>query len=396
MLVRLFKRNGKIFGMLFGKPKSYLGVDLGAGGVKIVELRQEKQRPVLFTYGFTSESEQIHSFWTHLTAVTAPAALAPKPGMEKAAPHQALPDSSVLEGYAATVRAVCESAKTVAKRAVVSLPVSAVFHAFVTVPKVPRKEFELVLKTEVKKLLPYPLEDASLDYQVLTGPDPHMERVLVNAVPRALVGFYTQVFSRAGLTLEALETEATALARSLVGRDTAIILVVDIGAERTNFFVIDGAVPVTHQSLEVGGAKINDLLGRTWGLTGEAVEQLKQDLFISLMNPEARRAPLWSRDEFLELFLPLFEPIIKEIEDGLNLYLRQSGSRGRRPEKIILTGGACRFPYLTDYLAEKLKLKCYIGDPWGRVVYQEGLRRLLQEIGPRLSVAIGLALRSMV
>jgi sugar (pentulose or hexulose) kinase len=35
---------------MFGfKPKSYLGIDLGAGGVKIVELQEQKKRAVLFT-----------------------------------------------------------------------------------------------------------------------------------------------------------------------------------------------------------------------------------------------------------------------------------------------------------------------------------------------------------
>ena len=78
------------------------------------------------------------------------------------------------------------------------------------------------------------------------------------------------------------------------------------------------------------------------------------------------------------------------------MFLRQSGNETKRPEKIILTGGGAIFPYLADYLAEKFKLKCYVGDPWGRVVYQEGLKRILNQIGPRMAVALGLALRNMV
>ena len=39
---------------LFGKPstKSYLGVDLGAGGIKVAELMNEKGRARLVTYGY--------------------------------------------------------------------------------------------------------------------------------------------------------------------------------------------------------------------------------------------------------------------------------------------------------------------------------------------------------
>ena len=64
-------------------------------------------------------------------------------------------------------------------------------------------------------------------------------KVLVTAAPIAMVNFYSAIFSRAGLVLEELETEAFALERSLVGHDAATSLVVDIGGERTNFFIVD-------------------------------------------------------------------------------------------------------------------------------------------------------------
>ena len=40
---------------LFGGPKkdSYLGVDIGAGGIKLVELSNEKGRATLLTYGYS-------------------------------------------------------------------------------------------------------------------------------------------------------------------------------------------------------------------------------------------------------------------------------------------------------------------------------------------------------
>ena len=44
----------------FFKPKSYLGIDVGSGGIKLVELRQEKNRPVLFSYGLTMDKQDIH------------------------------------------------------------------------------------------------------------------------------------------------------------------------------------------------------------------------------------------------------------------------------------------------------------------------------------------------
>jgi Tfp pilus assembly PilM family ATPase len=90
------------------------------------------------------------------------------------------------------------------------------------------------------------------------------------------------------------------------------------------------------------------------------------------------------------------EPIFREIEVSLDLYLRQSANIGKRLEKVILTGGAALLPYLSTFIANRFKLKCYVGDPWARTVYQSGLKRILNKIGPRMSVAIGLALRNMI
>lgn len=380
----------------FLKPKSYLGIDLGAGGVKLIELKQEKNRPVLFSYGLTNGVQDVHQLVDNpdktLRDLTSQKVTVPPMSVDKDKNKEQL-NAGQVDKYAALIKEVCHISKTMSKKAVVSLPVSAVFHAIVTMPKMDKKDFGNVLRAEVKKLLPRPLEDMALDYQVL--PDVNnskAQRVLVNAVPKELVAFYTSIFQKAGLILEALEPESIALARSLVGKDTAINMIIDVGAERTNFFIIDQSVPVTHHSIETGGRKMDVILKNILGVEDEMVEQIKYDLSAFFSSGKNDIAP----NEFLQIFNPVIEPILKEIEVSLDLYLRQSANAGRRPDKIILTGGAALLPYLSTFIAEKFKIKCYVGDPWARTVYQNGLKPILNQIGPRMAVAIGLALRSMV
>lgn len=386
----------------FGKTKSYLGVDLGAGGVKLVELKEEKKRPVLFTYGLTTGSQNVH----HLLGKKE---LSAAELMEKAgggregeggggALNPALAaDDKQAERYADIIRSVCAAAKVKTKTAVASLPVSAVFHAIVTLPMVKKEDFNRILRAEVKKLLPYPLEEMVLDSQVIPGaPEAGSQKVLVNAVPRALVVFYTKIFKLAGLNLESLEPESAALSRSLIGRDAATAMLIDVGAERTNFFIIDRAVPITHHSLEMGGERINAVLERLLGIEPGITEQLKRDVFTHLIEGGNGGDGLLPRAKFLEFFNSVVEPILKEIEYSLEMFLRQSDNRDKRPEKIVLTGGGALFPYLAEEIAGRFKVKCYIGDPWGRVVYQDGLRPILRSIAPRLAVSIGLALRNVV
>lgn len=379
----------------FNKEKSLLGVDLGAGGVKVIELHKVQNRPLLFTYGFTSGSEDIHRLFVKKEKNADE--LLKKDMIRKEADEEfsgSPDDIRQVERYAKVLREVCRAAKTTAKSAVVSLPVSAVFHAVVTLPVVDKKDFLSILNAEVKKLLPRPLEEMAVDYQILPArSDEKNQKILINAVPRELVVFYTKVFQRAGLALEALEPESMALQRSLVGRDASVNLVIDIGAERTNFFIIEESIPVTHHSIEIGGIKINRILREALGVEENLVEQIKLD--VSAFLPAALRGE-GEAEKFLDLFISAFDPMFKEIQYSFDVFLRQSGNEGKRPEKIILTGGAALFPGLAPYISEKFKIKCYVGDPWARVVHQDSLRPVLSQVGPRLSVAIGLALRNMI
>jgi Tfp pilus assembly PilM family ATPase len=59
--VRSDSRSAKLFSMsVFQKTEGYLGVDLGAGGIKMVELHKTKGRPQLWTYGIAHQALDIH------------------------------------------------------------------------------------------------------------------------------------------------------------------------------------------------------------------------------------------------------------------------------------------------------------------------------------------------
>jgi type IV pilus assembly protein PilM len=377
--------------MSWFKPKSFLGIDIGAGGIKVVELQQQKNRPVLFTYGYTSESQDIHKLFNNQNSGQT-TLQSPSPSADIRGAHNL--QNTDVDRYAMLIKEVCKQAKTTSTSAMVSLPVSSLFHTVVTLPLVKSDEVDRLLKTEIKKLLPSSLEETALDYELIPPlPNTKVQLAVVNAVPKKVVSFYTTIFQKAGLKLIALEPESTALMRSLIGRDTALSMIIDMGAERTNFFIVDNSRIITHQSIEIGGAKISKVLHDMWATDPTLVEQMKYDLFYRLQHNSEEKSI--SKNRFLTIFESILDPIVKEIEYSFALYLEQGINQGKRPEKIIITGGASFFPYLNSYLTEKFTMKCYVGDPWGRVVYQEGLKPLLTQIGPRMSVAIGLALRGM-
>ncbi len=373
---------------LFQKVESFIGVDIGAHGIKVVELRKNKNRPQLWTYGAIDEALDIHATNVQdkpkdqaFGESVSPSALP--------APTESMSEAERVNHYAQLLREVLHRSKITSRTAVASLPVSYVFHTIITLPQLTEKEVIQHVEAKISKLLPRPASEMQVVHQSIPQTEVEKQRknmrVLVTAAPKEIIQFYTKIFERAGLHLAELETEAFALERSLVGRDTSTVLVVDMGAERTNFFIMDQGLPVTHRSIQIGGALVDAILAERLGVKRDVASDMKYDL--------AHASSSVVRDL---LFSQVIEPMIKEVQYGFDLYLRQTGNETKRPEKIILTGGSALIPAIQTELSNAFPLKVFVGDPWARVVYQQGLKPVLDALGPRMAVAIGLALRNIV
>lgn len=375
----------------FSKTEAYLGVDIGAHGIKLVELRKTKGRPQLWTYGILDQTLDIH---LPEQKEKSPEDLLASKGMILSKKKEedkgnliSLMQDERIDRYAGLLKALLKRAKTTTTNATASLPVSYIFHAVLTLPRVDDKEIDKIVKAEVAKMLSRPVDQMQVVHQKIpeieVGKDKVL-RILVTAAPRVLVEFYTLIFQKAGLQLQELETEAFAVERSLVGRDKAIAMVVDIGAERTNFFIIDQGLPLTHRTISAGGYAIDRILARELGIEPELVGKIKYDL--SKIKEKIS----------VEMFQPFLDSITKEIEYSFDLFFHQSGYENKKPEKIILAGGSCVFPFIKEGIQRNFPMRVFVGDPWARTVYQEGLRSILDGIGPRMAVCLGLAMRNII
>jgi type IV pilus assembly protein PilM len=348
-------------------PKSYLGIDLGATSIKIVEFQDENGRPRLLTYGYTEQS--------------------PIPTEKE------LTDDPAKA--ADLIKQICAKAKTTTRQAIAALPVASVFSSIISVSTVLKKDLASAVSWEAKKVIPLPLEEMILDWKSLEESPPagsaekegaqKSVRVLLTAAAKNLVKKYLDVFKLSGLNLLSLETEAFALIRSLIGADKSTILIVDLGAACTNIFIVDAGIPVLNRSIDLGGAALTKALSANLGVSLAEAEQLKYD--IGLAETESGSVP--------KLIGSSLAPLINEIKYCLNLFQSQEGGGIKKVEKIILTGGGAALPNLREYLTSGLSLRVYIGDPWARVIYPEELRPVLDEIGPKFSVSIGLAMREI-
>lgn len=285
------------------------------------------------------------------------------------------------------INKICDESGINSKNALAALPTFSVFTSVMTLSGVSKKDLKSAVHWEAKKVIPLPLEEMILDFKEIEKQDDknsNSAQILLTGAPRALVKKYIEIFKLAKINLLSLETETFSLIRSLLGNDKSTAMIVEIGANTTDVSIIDHSIPMLNRSIDIGGVKITEKIGRQLNITNEEAEQFKYDLGISALNSEYSKVP--------RVFSEAIAPIINEIKYAKNLYFNKSK---KQTEKVILSGGSALLPNLANYFSKVLDMKVIVGDPWSRVAYPLDLKPLLTEIGPRMSVAVGLAMREI-
>src|SRR6476659_6335707 len=154
----------------------------------------------------------------------------------------------------------------------------------VDLPTMSDEELTGALQFQAQDLIPIPLEDAVLDFQVLEslpvpeavgeGPPPQpMSRVLLAAAHKDLILNLTGAVRAAGLSVAAVDLVPLALVRS-VGRrvaanGTGVEAIVNIGGGVTVVVVHELGIPRFVRILGSGGRSVTDAVARDLELTQE-------------------------------------------------------------------------------------------------------------------------------
>lgn len=345
---------------IFVPSQSYLGIDIGSSSVKIAELKRESGKIRLLTYGFSENLDDL----------------------DKKDPRE----------ISAIINELCRQAGVASRKAVSSLPTFSVFSSIINLAGVSKKDLPSAINWEAKKVIPLPLEEMILDWKKIDNDNDNKNekdnkgniKILLTGAPRSLVKRYIEIFKNAQINLLSLETETFALIRSLIGNDQSIIMIVEIGAKTASFTIIERGIPLLNRSIDIGGWTITKAIASNLNIALERAEQFKYDLGMSNIDSADNTIP--------KTITESVAPIVNEIKYALSLFQNKSG---KRVEKIVLSGGTALLVNFTGYLEKILNINVVAGNPWGRISCPVDLKPLLDEIAPRMAIAIGLALRQM-
>ncbi len=370
--------------MALFKKESYLGIDIGTSTMKVVELGVRGAKPVLKNYAYTHfESNLVYS-----KGVAAVSASAKK------------------------LAQVLNTAEIKSNKAIMALPGFAVFTTVLELPEMPHEELEKAIRYESKYYIPVPLEEVVLGWHLINPPEkisiiekitetigkfgflvgkkvkkekrPKRKiQVFVTAAPVDLVKKYTELSKILGLKLLALEAEAFPMIRTLIRGSKEPFLIIDLGSHATTVSIVDnGYLQATH-GIDIGGNNITQAISRGMGIDFERAEEFKIRYGISgVKGSEALPGIVRS----------VFGVIKKEVAHLSKMYYNKSG---RGIKKAVLIGGSANLKGLPDYFRRELDLEAKVGNPWEGIEYPPILENRLLELGPRFSVAVGLALKNL-
>jgi type IV pilus assembly protein PilM len=263
----------------------------------------------------------------------------------------------------------------------------------VTVPALPPKEMKQSLPFQVQELIPIPLDDAVLDYDVLDEFEQEgarMVRLLVVAAQREMVTNMVEAAMQAKVEPVGVDLVPFALIRA-VGQDEGLDLdesgfggeaLVDVGADVTNICVHERGVARFVRILPSGGRDVTKAVSEALSISEDEAESLKWGQPVPGAPAPGEVASIVDRRAGV---------LVDEIRSSLDFYRAQVPDS--EVSRVLVTGGGSKLPGFVERLRERMGGKVDRGHPFAKVSVQlEMDEDTKAEAEPLLAVSVGLAL----
>ena len=308
-----------------------------------------------------------------------------------------LPKDAVKEGDIANEEQVVEALERAwkqmggrVKNVVMALPASAVITKKILLPSgLAGVELETQVESEANQLIPFPLDEVNLDFQIL-GPapgSPNDVEVLLAAARKEKVEDRVALAEAAGLkalvmdvesyaTMTAYERIAHLLPESGAGQTVAIF---DIGTFSMHINILHDNESVYLREHGFGGNQLNHEISRRYGMTSEEAEVAK------------RKGTLPETYE-IEVLRPFSETLAMEIGRALQLFT--TSTQYHKVDHVLLAGGGAIIPGLDEVVGARVSIPTIVANPFSNMSVGSKIRpQQLTNDASALFVACGLAMR---
>ena len=347
---------------LYRKPsKGLVGVDISSTTVKLLELSVKNGR-----------------YWVESYAV------------------MPLPENSVVEKSILNPEAVADALERVVNLAnphtthvAIAVPTSMVIHKIIEMDAdMSDEEREVQIRMDAEQYIPFPLDEVSLDFEVLPDrlANPNRVNVLLVATRTENVDTRVEVLELAGLVAKVADVESYAMERAFsvfadtlpMGANTVGIL--DIGHTMTTLSVMQKGKIIYTREQVFGGRQLTQDIQSRYGLSFEEAGRAKKE----------RTLP---DDYDTEVLEPFLDAVVQQAARSLQFFF--SSSQFNEIDHILLAGGNANLPGLAKLLQQKLGYRVTIANPFLQMGFSPQIDiKKIENDASSLMVACGLALRS--
>ncbi|KKS40221.1 MAG: type IV pilus assembly protein PilM [Candidatus Gottesmanbacteria bacterium GW2011_GWB1_43_11] len=273
----------------------------------------------------------------------------------------------------------------------VALPETNVFTRVIQVPPLSERELSSAIKWEAEQYIPLPLAEVQMDFSIVgesldTEGNKKLDVLLV-AAPKIVIERYNKVLDLCDLEVSAMETEIISASRALlpsVADKPLTVLVINLGAQTTDFSILKGGVIIFTRSIPTGGVSFTQALSQDLGFPVPQAEEYKKTYGLQKDQLEGK---------VYHSLKPLFSVISEEIKRALT-YIQD-----KYPDEVIssviLSGGGAKLPGMVEIMVEETGIETQVGNPWTRVQMNQERFNKLKDEGVVFAVAVGLAMREI-
>jgi type IV pilus assembly protein PilM len=345
--------------MFLSMKKEIIGIDIGSSSVKLVQLKEQKGVFTLQNVG-----------------------ILPLP-LEAIVDNTLMDTSSIVE----TIKKLLKSLNIRVKDAACSVSGNSVIIRKISLPAMPPEELEDQIHWEAEQYIPFDINDVHIDFQILASDqnDPSKMEVLLVASKKEIINDYLAVFNEAGINLAVVDVDSFAIQNAFelnydIGPDNVVALI-NIGASIMNLNIVKNDISLFTRDVQMGGNLYTEEIQKQFGVSGEEAERIK----VSGDVPDQAKL----RDTISRVN----ETLAMEMRRSLDFYNTTAGEG--KINNVYISGGGAKTPMLVEAVQQRLGLPVEIINPFCNIKYNEKEfdPEYLNEIGPLVTVAVGLATR---
>lgn len=292
-----------------------------------------------------------------------------------------------LEAVANSIKVLLSDLKLKTKECVLNLPEDEVVSRLVKLPPLKENEIQDALLFEAETFVPYPLDQASLNYEIVNKDEEGKMLIFAVAVKSSVVEMYVKLCKMAGLLPIAFETTALAL-RNMFSNSLGFekpIMAINLGEQFTDLIVLRGEFVYSTRSLAVGGEAFTRAISVNLGLDMAAAEEYKKAYGMRQDQLEGK---------IKEAVSPVFGTIAEEVRKALVSFNQDFN---QQIELLCLSGGGGSMPGLAESFTKTLGIEVQVLNPFVKMD-QSGLTGNVDQknLGSAFGVVTGLALREII